>query len=138
MGAEFCAKFLCNLCSICWSNHLRAFVGMVEGKLLSNACIQMFVHFELFLSRVSPRDIVPRHATSASPPYRRVRMMEQARGRRSKAGLREHCVPTGRDTPPTPRLVPCGRGTHARAAFCQWSKPRRTLPTTSVPMPLLL
>jgi hypothetical protein len=26
--------------------------------------------------------------------------------RRSKAGLRGHCVPTGRDTPPSPRLVP--------------------------------
>jgi hypothetical protein len=45
MGVEFSAKFLCNLCSICWSNHPRAFVGMAEGKLLSNFCIQVFVHF---------------------------------------------------------------------------------------------
>jgi hypothetical protein len=44
-GAEFSVKFPCKLCSICWSNHPRAFVGLVGGKMMSNFCIQQFVHF---------------------------------------------------------------------------------------------
>jgi hypothetical protein len=34
---------------------------------------------------------------------------EWACDRQSEAGLREHCVPTGRDSLPTPRPVPRGR-----------------------------
>jgi hypothetical protein len=44
-GAEFSVKFPCKLCSICWSNHPRAFVGLVWGKLMRNFCIQPLVHF---------------------------------------------------------------------------------------------
>jgi hypothetical protein len=46
-------------------------------------------------------------------------MPEQARDRRSMASLREHCVPTGRDSLPTPRPVPRGHRplAPARAAF---------------------
>jgi hypothetical protein len=60
-------------------------------------------------------DVAPRHATLASPPYHRVRMPEQACDRWSKAGLREHYVPTGHDTSPALRSVPRGRSTLARA-----------------------
>jgi hypothetical protein len=90
------------------------------------------------LSRGEPTcDVASRHATSASPPYHRVHMPEQACDRWSEAGLREHYVPTGHDTSPALRSVPRGHSTLARsrAAFRHWPEPRRTSPTASAPMP---
>jgi hypothetical protein len=92
-------------------------------------------HIETFFSRGEPTcDVTPRHATSSSPPHRRAHMPEQVRDCWSEARLREHCVPTGRDTPPTPTPVPRGRSTHARvhADFRHWLE-RRMSPTASAP-----
>jgi hypothetical protein len=44
-SVEFSVKFLCNLCSIYWSNHPRAFGILVEGNLLDNFGIQSLEHF---------------------------------------------------------------------------------------------
>jgi hypothetical protein len=99
--------------------------------VVSKSGIQMFMHFCYKFWRklestgakwnsnrtehVHSRDVAPRRATSASSPYRRVRTPKQARDRRSEAGLRKHYVPTRRDTLPAPRLVLCGRRSHAHA-----------------------
>jgi hypothetical protein len=87
------------------------------------------------VGRARAHDVAPGHATSASPPYRRARMAEQACDRRSEARLREHCVPTGRDSLPTPRPVPRGHNTlaPARAAFRHWPSAGRTSPTAFAP-----
>jgi hypothetical protein len=102
MGVEFSAKFLCNLCSIYWSNHPRAFVGMVEGKLLSNFHIQSLVHFCLefwrnFVLKVAawnglapehalPRDVAPLRATSAPSYPDHARTPRRQKNPRSEAG----------------------------------------------------
>jgi hypothetical protein len=44
-GAEISANLPCSLCQIYGSKPPRAFGNLVEGKLLSNFCIQRLVHF---------------------------------------------------------------------------------------------
>jgi hypothetical protein len=124
-GAEFSGKFPSNLCSICWSNHPRAFVGLVGGKMLSKFCIQMFMHFcckkwrKMVVNRAKWNCFWAGCACTTC----HVGLATVPPGAQAGAGPRppvQGQTPRilyayGRDTPPTPRPVTRGRGTHARA-----------------------
>jgi hypothetical protein len=99
-GAEIFGKFPCKLCTIYWSNHPRAFVGLVQGELLSNFHIQQSMHFgfENWRKVESKRDKWncvwigrtrarrrPRAATSTSPYLGRARTPRHRWTQRSEA-----------------------------------------------------
>jgi hypothetical protein len=145
LGAEFSAKFLCNLCSICCSNHPRAFVWVVEGKLLSNFCIQMFVHFccKVWTKIESNRATLNcfwagrararcRVATChVDPVVPRACAHAEAPGYPAVWGRRHyHCAPKAHDARRWPRPVPCGLPALAggRTAFRHWPTGLRTSP----------
>jgi hypothetical protein len=125
----------CYSCQIRGSKPPRPFGNFVEGWVVDKIGIQTLVRFSFKIwrkfilnmatlkcvgvGRAHAHDVTPGRATSASPPYRWARTPERACDRRSEAGLCEHCVPTGCDSLPTPRPVPCGHRTLAptRAAF---------------------
>jgi hypothetical protein len=69
MGAEFSAKFLCNLCSICWSNH-RTIQSLVHFCLefWRNLILKVATWIGLVPERALPSDVAPPRSTS-SPPY---------------------------------------------------------------------
>jgi hypothetical protein len=85
--------------------------------------------------REHPCNVALRRAMSTPPLYTRACTPMPTYDRRTKAACRGYCAPKVGDALPTPRPVPHGRRSHARArtAFLHWLSARRTSPTASAP-----
>jgi hypothetical protein len=144
-GAEIFVKFPCELWTICWSNHPRAFVSLVEGELLSNFRIQRLMHFGFENWRKVESKMVksncvwtrahPRTTSPARPPRRLavpgLRAHTEASENPAVRGpRRRHCAARAHDAHAKPRPVPRGLRALAggRTAIRHWPPVRRTSP----------
>jgi hypothetical protein len=149
-GAEFSVKFLCNLCSVCWSNHPRAFGILVEGNLLDNIGLQSLEHFCLeFWRKINCNkakwngSVQPVLSRTTSPARRRVGRavpgscahVEASENPAVRGPRRHHCALEAVTLAWRPRPVPRSQCTLAggRTAFPHWPSAPPHITTTPRP-----
>jgi hypothetical protein len=112
-GAEISAVFPFNSCQIYESKHPRAFGKLVEGSVVNNFGIQLFVHFCCKFGRKlesngakqssnkperrHPHDVAPRTPRRPAAVPAHARTPRHRKTHRSEAGRHGHCAPKAID-----------------------------------------